>query len=140
MNRASKKFLMPTIALLTFAVAVALWLFLLYQGGANRLRTLDTSVALTEGDPQRGYNVISTYGCGACHEIPGIPAAHGRIGPSLSGFRDRLMIAGVMPNSSDNLIQWIQHPRIVDPKTAMPDLGLSETDARDVAAYLYSTN
>jgi cytochrome c1 len=43
-----------------------------------------------------------------------------------------------LPNSADNLVRWIQHPRTIEPKTAMPDLGVSNQDARDIAAYLYT--
>ncbi|MDD5460065.1 MAG: c-type cytochrome [Methylococcales bacterium] len=85
-----------------------------------------------------GYEVILQAGCGACHTISSIPGARGKIGPSLDNFKDRAMIAGVLSNSSDNLIRWIQNPVAIDPKTAMPALGLYQQQARDVAAYLYS--
>jgi cytochrome c2 len=35
-------------------------------------------------------------------------------------------------------MKWIEHPRAVNPKTAMPELGVTRTEARDMAAYLYS--
>ena len=44
----------------------------------------------------------------------------------------------VLPNSADNLVKWIMDPRAVSPRTAMPDLGVSEAEARHMAAYLYS--
>lgn len=64
--------------------------------------------------------------------------AHGKVGPNRTGIRDRAMIAGVLANSGGDLRLWIQHPQKVDPKTAMPDLGLTESEAGDVAAYLYA--
>jgi cytochrome c2 len=48
------------------------------------------------------------------------------------------MIAGELPNTPANLTRWIQHPRQVEPRTAMPDLGVNATDAYDIAAYLYT--
>lgn len=48
------------------------------------------------------------------------------------------MIAGELPNTPDNLVRWIKDPKLVEPGTAMPDLGLSDEQARDVAAYLYT--
>jgi cytochrome c1 len=33
---------------------------------------------------------------------------------------------------------WIQHPRQVEPRTAMPEMGVTEQDSRDIAAYLYT--
>jgi cytochrome c1 len=60
------------------------------------------------------------------------------VGPPLIYFSERTMIAGELPNSEDNLIHWIEHPREVEPKTAMPELGVTDRDARDIAAYLYT--
>jgi cytochrome c1 len=47
-------------------------------------------------------------------------------------------IAGVLTNTPDNLIEWIHNPPGVDPRTAMPNLGVDEAAARDIAAYLYT--
>jgi len=33
---------------------------------------------------------------------------------------------------------WIRHPRDVEPRTVMPDTGVTEADGRDIAAYLYT--
>ena len=90
------------------------------------------------GDPQRGAAHIARYGCGSCHTIGGISSAHGLVGPALNGVRDRMYIAGMLNNEPDNLIHWIRDPKSVNPHTAMPVLGLSERDAADIAAYLYS--
>jgi cytochrome c2 len=93
---------------------------------------------LTGGNPHRGELAVRHYGCAACHTIPGVPGANSTVGPSLSGISGRPYIAGVLTNSPTNLVRWIQHPQQVDPLTAMPDVGLSETDARDIASYLYT--
>lgn len=93
---------------------------------------------VTGGDPARGEAAISRYGCGSCHTVAGISSAHGLVGPPLTGVRDRMYIAGMLPNGPANLIHWIRDPKSVNPKTAMPTLGLSQQDAADVAAYLYS--
>jgi cytochrome c2 len=93
---------------------------------------------LTGGNPRAGQQLIARYGCAACHEIKGIAHADSKVGPSLKDTRERGYIAGVVPNSATNLIKWIQHPRDIDPKSAMPDLGVSEAEARDMAAYLYN--
>lgn len=91
-----------------------------------------------DGDPDHGKELIRQYGCGACHIVPGIRDAYGLVGPPLLYFSQRTMIAGELPNSPPNLIHWIEHPREVEPKTAMPDLGLTEDQATDIAAYLYT--
>lgn len=90
------------------------------------------------GNSQRGKQLLDGYGCGACHVIPGIRTARGLVGPPLYFYAQRTMIAGQMPNTPPNLVRWIEHPESVDPKTAMPDLGVSQQQASDMAAYLYT--
>jgi len=89
-------------------------------------------------DARHGAALIRDVGCGACHTIPGIRGADGLVGPPLDFFGRRTYIAGRVPNTAENLTLWIRHPPAIDPKTAMPDLGLTEVEARDVAAYLYT--
>jgi len=98
-----------------------------------------TAAIMTHGgNPDKGKRDIEYFGCASCHTIPGAAGANGLIGPSLAQVGDRAYIDGVVKNSPDNLIKWIQHAPSLDPKTAMPDLQLSDKDARDVASYLYT--
>jgi putative membrane protein len=93
---------------------------------------------LTGGDVARGRAAIGRYGCGSCHTIAGVPGATSLVGPPLVGIGERAYIAGVISNDPTNLQRWIRDPRGVDSLTAMPDLGVTEQDARDIAAYLYA--
>jgi cytochrome c2 len=95
------------------------------------------AVALTGGNPDLGRDLTKRYGCAGCHTIPGVPGAQGKVGPTLEGFAARVYISGVTVNSPDALIQWIEDPKSIDPKTAMPVTGISRVEARHVAAYLY---
>jgi putative membrane protein len=104
--------------------------------GSDRRRA---AAAVTGGDPRRGVAAISRYGCGSCHTISGIPIAHGLVGPPLTGIGTRLYVAGVLPNTPENIVHWIQDPKGVNEKTAMPVLGVTPQDAADIAAYLYTT-
>lgn len=104
----------------------------------NGGKEADTNTIATGGNPQQGKALIEAYGCGACHMIPGIRTARGLVGPPLFDFANRTIIAGEIPNTPPNLVEWIQNPKAVLPKTAMPDLGLSRAQATDVAAYLYT--
>src|SRR3954452_1089999 len=74
------------------------------------------------GDYRRGAAAISRYGCGSCHTIAGINAAHGLVGPPLTGLRNRMYVAGMLPNTPENLMNWIRNPKVVNPGTAMPQL------------------
>jgi cytochrome c2 len=96
--------------------------------------------APTGGDSKAGAQDLSSLGCGSCHTIPGIVGAHGKVGPSLQGVAQRNYIAGQLPNEPRNIEHWIQHPHSIHPKTLMPELGVTENQARDIAAYLYTLN
>ncbi|WP_199516679.1 c-type cytochrome [Nucisporomicrobium flavum] len=90
------------------------------------------------GDPARGARLIDSYGCGSCHTVPGIKGADGLVGPPLTKFGKRSYIAGELVNSGPNLQQWVRNPQAVEPGTAMPDIGVTATDAQDIAAYLFT--
>lgn len=92
----------------------------------------------TGGDAQVGRAAIAARHCGVCHEIPDVTGAFGVIGPALGGFARRAFIAGEVPNTPTNLVAWLRRPQQIEPRTAMPTLGLEEQEARDVAAYLYT--
>ena len=97
------------------------------------------AAALTQGgDASRGRELIRSYGCGACHTVPGVAGAVASVGPNLAGISARAYIAGVVPNQPENMMQWIMNPPGIDSKTAMPNLHVTARDARDIAAYLYT--
>lgn len=85
---------------------------------------------------RRGRDHMQYYGCGSCHTIPGVPAARATVGPPLDRMGMRTYIAGTLPNTPWHLAQWIQHPQQIHPGTAMPELGVTQADAEDMARYL----
>jgi cytochrome c2 len=87
---------------------------------------------------ENGRLLLRQFGCGACHEIPGVAAANGRVGPPLTAIASRVYLGGTLPNTRQNMIRFIRRPQDIDPKTAMPDLGVTEAHARDMAAYLHT--
>jgi cytochrome c2 len=90
------------------------------------------------GDVEQGRQAIENHGCGSCHTIPGVDGANALVGPPLVKWSLRGYIAGELVNSPDNLKRWIMDPQGVEPGTDMPDLGVSEQDAEDMVAYLYT--
>ena len=90
------------------------------------------------GDRVAGQAALTTHDCGVCHSIPGVRGARGLVGPPLAGFGQRIYIAGRFPNTEAMLVRWIVDPPALDRSTAMPALGVSEEEARDMAAYLLS--
>ena len=98
----------------------------------------DWAREITNGDPDRGKVALSSYGCVACHTIPGVRGSNSLTAPPLIGISQRSYLAGMLENTPDNLRSWIQHPRKVNPHTAMPEQGVTDQDASDMAAYLYT--
>ncbi len=95
-------------------------------------------LAIPGADPDRGRALIAEYGCGTCHFVEGVPGANGLVGPPLEDFAKRTLLAGTVPNVPRFLVPWLMDPADLKPETAMPNLGVSETQARDIASYLYT--
>jgi cytochrome c2 len=118
------------------AIAAPVSLYVQYEQTQQDLRS--TAKALTGGDPEAGKAAIQRYRCGACHQISGVPGANGQVGPSLKGISQRAEPSGQTQNDPASLIRWIRYPQQMAPGSGMPNLGVSEKDGRDVAAYLYT--
>ena len=86
--------------------------------------------------PERGLSMLSQHACAACHTIPGVISSNSNVGPPLAGMARRRLIAGRLANTPDNMVQWLRKPHIIKPGTAMPDMGVTEAHARDMASYL----
>lgn len=96
------------------------------------------SIKIDGGDAKRGKAAVERYGCAACHAIPGGANQGSNVGPPLHKIALRGYIGGVLPNTPADMVRWLQNPPAVDPRTAMPNLGVSEAEAKDIAAYLYT--
>jgi cytochrome c len=94
--------------------------------------------ARVPGDRENGRLLLRQFGCGHCHSIPGVADALGNTGPPLEGVAQRAYLGGVLPNTPANLAAFIREPQRFDPRTRMPALGVTEPQARDMAAYLGS--
>ena len=112
-----------------------LWCLVLIGCDESRERT---ARALTGGEPQRGRQAVTKYGCDTCHTIPGVRTADATVGPPLMQIARRTYLAGRIENTPANMIRWIREPTSVDEKTAMPATGVTEQDGRDIAAFLYT--
>jgi cytochrome c1 len=60
------------------------------------------------------------------------------VGPPLSGWAERQFISGRLVSRAAELTAWIMNPLVIDPRTAMPALGVTIAQAEDMAAYLYT--
>jgi cytochrome c2 len=123
------------LAALLFVVALA---GVMYKYVEQRARMRTHAASETGGDPNRGEAMFIQYGCGSCHALNGVRTATGMVGPPLDGIALRVIIGGHLANTPSNMEHWIRDPQQVSPGTAMPDLHVGETDARDITAFLYS--
>lgn len=94
--------------------------------------------AASTGDAKAGRRATEQYLCATCHTIPGVVGANRHVGPPLNGIGGRQYIAGIVSNTPDNMVRFLKDPQQLDPMSAMPALGLTDKDARDIAAYLYT--
>jgi mono/diheme cytochrome c family protein len=120
--------LLPTLSPQAYAQAT-------HQAGPAPQRA-QAAAPLRAGDVERGKLALAQYACQACHTIPGITGSSPNVGPPLQGLASRSLIAGKLANTPDKLVLWIRDPKAIKPLTAMPDMGVNEADARDMAAYL----
>lgn len=90
------------------------------------------------GDAKIGKQLVTQYQCGACHKIPDVAGAGGEAGPDLEKFGRLSYIAGRIPNVPPRLVAWLLDPPALKPGTIMPSMGLTEQEARHMAAYLYT--
>lgn len=120
------------------AILIAAAILCLAAAGCDRGRANRAAVIRSGGDPARGRLALLKYGCTSCHSIPGIKQADSWVGPPLDRYSRRPSVADTLPNTPENLMLFILDPASVRPGTTMPDAGLTEDEARDIAAYLYS--
>jgi mono/diheme cytochrome c family protein len=80
--------------------------------------------------------LLRQYACHSCHRIEGVVGPEVDTGPPLFDWPGRAYIAGVLPNTEENLVRWIMDPPAISPRTQMPDLGVPPEHARAMARFL----
>ena len=135
MRSLSSKSFFGVLAALVFAVAL---IGIAYKYVEQRMRMRMHASVAVGGDVERGEAMFIQYGCGSCHALSDVRTATGNVGPPLDGIATRVIIGGHLANNPPNMEHWIRDPQQVSPGTAMPDLHVGETDARDITAFLYS--
>ena len=88
-----------------------------------------------EDEPAVRGRALFTQHCSICHVMEGVPGGV-TIGPNLSDYGSRPLIAGAEPNTAENLVRWLMNPQSLMREATMPALGLSTAQASDLAAFL----
>jgi cytochrome c2 len=127
-----------SFVILAAVLVVAALVGITWDYARVRSQVRSHAAAITGGDPERGEAMFVEYGCGSCHAAQNVRTATGNVGPPLDGIATRVIVAGHLANNPANMEHWIRDPQQVSPGTAMPDLNVSQGDARDITAFLYT--
>jgi len=104
----------------------------------------DVTATLRGADAARGRELLDMKGCGLCHRMSGVAPLQGALlptGVTVSDMPRAVRLAPDLRYTRDRwraplLVRWLLHPSQIKPDTPMPEMGLSENDARSIAAYL----
>jgi cytochrome c oxidase subunit 2 len=89
-------------------------------------------------EARKGEGLFLSSACASCHQIRGT-SARGQIGPDLTHLATRTTLAALaLPNSPNELADWIADPQHAKPGNKMPALGLKRAELRTLVAYLES--
>lgn len=84
-----------------------------------------------------GLKVFTSQTCVNCHAVRGVSAPTAGAAPDLTHVAGRKILgAGVLPNSPDNLFRWLKNPQTVKPGCLMPNFNLTDDQCRALASYL----
>lgn len=105
----------------------------------SRPPVITPAPGLDVGDPRTGQRLLIEKGCGGCHTLAGVPGASGVAGPNLTNIGLRPTLAGAaIPNSPQTMVAWLMDPSALKPDARMPNLGLTQQEAQDLTAFLFS--
>ncbi len=103
---------------------------------AQLVEASNTGGASEEINAQQGRRVFEQQACINCHAVAGT-VADGRYGPDLTHLMSRSTIAsGIVENNQANLLAWITDPNDFKPGTLMPAMHLTDTENKQITAYL----
>ena len=104
----------------------------------------DAAVEAPAGsNPANGAKLLNTKGCGSCHVFSGAPPLAGAapVRPGATGLTPAMTLAPDLRFARDRLrpgalVAWLKSPKAMKPDTVMPETGLNDAEARDMAAYI----
>jgi cytochrome c1 len=79
----------------------------------------------------RGRQMVEELGCFGCHSMPGFEKVP-KVGPDLTRIANKV--------DPSWLVGWIKKPKAYLSRTKMPYFGLSDEEALNIAAYLWSAS
>jgi mono/diheme cytochrome c family protein len=86
------------------------------------------------GNAAKGKELVESVGCLACHSIGEQTKVRDLRGSSYDMAPELTRVGSKV--TPDWMFEWVRNPRHYNPTTKMPNLRLTEGEARDVTAYL----
>ena len=84
----------------------------------------------------RGLALFQQMSCMNCHAIDGTAAIAG-VGPNLTHFGSRKILgAGVVDNTRENLRRWLTDPQEVKPGAKMPNFKFTDSQVTELTDYI----
>jgi cytochrome c2 len=107
----------------------------------------DSATVLAGADAARGRELVDVKGCGLCHRLGGVAPLHVGMMPAGVATADMPRAVRLAPDlrftrdrwRASTLVRWLVDPVKVKADTPMPSMGLSEDEAKAIAAYLLTT-
>jgi cytochrome c oxidase subunit 2 len=85
---------------------------------------------------RQGQETFLKQSCVNCHRVGGT-SAKGTYAPDLTHLMSRRTLAsGILPNTQENLRDWVVDPQKIKPGCLMPAFGLSQNDVAQIVEYL----
>lgn len=107
------------------------------QQGESAAPADSTAKAAQPAGYAEGEKLFKMKGCVACHSLAAHNAPKGMVGPNLANVGARAYIAaGTLKNDDINLARWIREPQSIKKGVLMPNLGVTEEEAKSLVAYL----
>lgn len=89
-----------------------------------------------EGGAEAGKALFISKACTGCHVVQGMPEARGAVGPDLTHAANAASIAGVLPNTEENLKEWLRDPALMKPGALMPNQHLTDSEIDALVAFI----
>lgn len=105
-----------------------------YEQWLADMQTVEEPKQADSDDAKEGQEIFNNS-CIGCHAVT--PTGAGSVGPNLTNFGDRELIAGVLEHNEENLHDWIKDPESTKPGNKMTGkYQLNDEEIDKVAKYL----
>ncbi len=103
-----------------------------FDAWAAKMKAATEAPAPTASAVAQGSEIFKTS-CIGCHAIG---SEGGKLGPNLTNFGERPLVAGIKPNDAKHVAEWLKNPQEMKPGNTMPNLNLNDEQVNALVEYL----